>query len=57
MESLVLASYVLKSNHGKIDNHAAFDEKVYQSARSVLSSLAASMAGMVGFAFVLSLLG
>ena len=57
MESMILASYVLKSNQRKPEFHAAFDEAAHQTARSVLSSIAASMAGMAAFAFVLSLLG
>jgi uncharacterized membrane protein len=57
MESLILASYVLKSNQGKAESHAIYDETTHQSARSVLSSLAASMAGMAAFVFVVSLLG
>ena len=57
MESLILASYVLKSNQRKAETHAAFDEAAHQSARSTLSSLAASMVGMGALVFVLSLLG
>jgi hypothetical protein len=57
MESLILASYVLKSNHGKAEMHPALDEFAYQSARSALSSIAASVVGMAVFVLVLSLLG
>src|SRR5438270_579936 len=57
MESLILASYVLKSNHGKPETHPAFDEFAQQSARSALASIAASMVGMAAFVLVLSFLG
>ena len=57
MESMVLASYVLKSNQRKSELHSAYDEAAHQSARSALSSLAASLAGIVGFVLVLGLLG
>jgi uncharacterized membrane protein len=57
MESLILASYVLKSNHRKAESHPALDELAHQSARSALTSIAASMVGMAGFILVLSLLG
>src|SRR5258707_563860 len=57
MESLILASYVLKSNQQKPGVHPALDEQAYQSARSALSSLAASLVGIAAFAFVLTLLG
>ena len=57
MESLILASYVLKSNHEKPESHPALDEFAHQSARSALTSIAASMAGMAAFVLVLSLLG
>ena len=57
MESLILASYVLKSNQRKTETHAAFDEAAHQSARSALSSIAASMVGMAAFVLVLGLLG
>ena len=57
MESLILASYVLKSNQRTTEIHPAFDEAAQQSARSALSSIAASLVGMGAFAFVLSLLG
>ena len=57
MESLILASYVLKSNHPKPENHPALDEFAHQSARSALASIAASMVGMAAFVLVLSLLG
>jgi uncharacterized membrane protein len=57
MESLILASYVLKSNHEKPETHPALDEFAQQSARSALSSIAASMVGMAAFILVLSLLG
>ncbi len=57
MESLILASYVLKTNLQKAGIHPALDELAQQSARSALSSIAASMAGMAAFVLVLSLLG
>jgi hypothetical protein len=57
MESLILASYVLKTQQGKGGRHPAFDETVQETARAALASLAASMAGIVAFIFVLNLLG
>ena len=57
MESLILSSYVLKSNQQKAGVYPALDEQAYQSARSALSSIAASLVGIAAFAFVLTLLG
>ena len=57
MESLILASYVFKTQQQHAGSRLAFDETFQQNARSALSSLAASMAGIVAFVFVLSLLG
>ena len=57
MESLILASYVLKTNQPATGTHSAFDEAAHQSARSALSSLAASMVGIAAFIVVLSFLG
>ena len=57
MESLILASYVLKSNQPKGETHPALDEIAHQSARSALSAIAASLVGVAAFALVLSLLG
>jgi len=56
MESLILASYVLKTNHQNAGFHPAVDEMAQQSARSALASIAASMVGMAAFIFALSLL-
>lgn len=56
MESLILASYVLKTNQQNAGIHPALDETAQQSARSALTSIAASMVGMAAFIFVLSLL-
>ena len=55
MESLILASYVLKTNQGKTAAHPAMDESAHRSARSVLASLTASMVGVAAFAIVLEL--
>ena len=57
MESLVLASYVLKTNQTNPEKHPAFDEKAQKTARRALSSIAASMAGIGAYIFVLTLLG
>jgi hypothetical protein len=57
MESLILASYVFKSQQQQAGARLALDETFQQNARSALSSLAASLAGIAAFVFVLSLLG
>ncbi len=57
MESLILASYVLKTNQTKPERHPAFDEAAQRTARTTLASIAASMVGMAAYIFVLSLLG
>ena len=57
MESLILASYVLKANQTNPEKHPAFDERAQQTARRTLSSIAASMAGIGVYIFVLTLLG
>jgi hypothetical protein len=55
MEAMILASYVLKSNQQPERSHPALDETAHQSARSALSSIAATMAGIAAFAVVLTL--
>ena len=57
MESLILASYVLKTREQNAGRHPALDERFQESAQNTLSSLAASLAGIGVFIFVLSLLG
>src|SRR5690349_14098157 len=57
MESMILASYVLKSNQPKGATHPALDQTAHQSARSALSSIAASLVGIAAFALVLNLFG
>ena len=47
MESLILASYVIKTQQQHAGSRLAFDETFQQNARSALSSLAASLAGIV----------
>jgi uncharacterized membrane protein len=56
MESLILASYVLKTNQQNAGIHPALDELAQQSARAALASIAASMVGMAVLIFALSLL-
>lgn len=55
MEAMILASYVLKSNQRASELHPALDETAHRSARSVLSSLAASVVGVAAFVLVLNL--
>jgi uncharacterized membrane protein len=55
MESLILASYVLKANQQNAGIHPALDELAQQSARAALASIAASMVGMAVLIFALSL--
>ena len=55
MEAMILASYVLKSNQRANGLHPALDETVHQSARSALSNLVATVAGIVVFVVVLTL--
>jgi len=57
MESLILASYVLKTKQTNPEKHPAFDEAAQRSARVALSSIAASMVGMAAYIFVLTLFG
>jgi hypothetical protein len=57
MESLILASYVLKTTQTNPESHPAFDEAAQQTARATLSSIAASMVGIGVYILVLSLLG
>ena len=53
MESLILASYVLKMHQQNSGIHPALDETVQQSARWALASIAASVVGMAAFVLVL----
>ena len=45
----------MKSNQRANGLHPALDETVHQSARSALSNLAATVAGIAAFAVVLTL--
>ena len=55
MESLILASYVLMTNHQNAGFRPALDEVAEQSARSALASFAASLVGLAAFVFALGL--
>ena len=57
MESLILASYVLKTKQTNPERHPALDERAQQTARRALSSIAASMVGIGAYIVVLTLLG